>query len=302
MKATMTEKLNCILVPSDFSEPALHALRYAGELARELNARLILLYADPFVPPIDYSATVGGWDEESFEYQKVCAEEQLRIDAKANLDPTVSYDVVVRVAMPLAGILDQAAESSAGLIVMGTHGRSGFRRLIIGSVTEAVMRHAEVPVIAVPPRGAVKPSIRTVVCPVVYKAQCRDALPFAAGIGAPDARFIVISANPDEEMERDDYLAALRAWIPEAIAARCDVQTIGDEHAVNPIEGFAKSTHADLIVAAEPANRTAADVLRGTFAARLLQHSECPVLTVNAPAAKVAARHARHEAPAMAHQ
>jgi nucleotide-binding universal stress UspA family protein len=295
----VTERLNCILVPSDFSEPALHALRYAGELARELNARLVLLYADPFVPPIDFSATVGGWDEESFEYAKVCAKEQLRIDANANLDPAVSYDFVVRVAMPLAGILDQAHESSAGLIVMGTHGRSGFRRLIVGSVTEAVMRHAEVPVIAVPPRSAAKPSIKTVVCPVIYKAQCRDALIFAAEIAPPDARFIVISANLDEEIERDDYLASLRAWIPEAIAARCDVQTIGDEHGVNSIEGFAKSTHADLIVAAEPAIRTTADVLRGTFAARILQHSECPVLTVNAPAAKVAARHA---ATAMAHQ
>jgi nucleotide-binding universal stress UspA family protein len=238
-RAMMTEKLNCILVPSDFGETALHALRYASELARGLDARLILLYADPFVPPIDYSATAGGWDEESFEYAKVCAEEQLRIDAGANIDPAVSYDVVVRVASPLAGILDQAAESFAGLIVMGTHGRSGVKRLIIGSVAEAVMRHAEVPVIAVPPRGAATPLIKTVVCPVVYKAQCRDALTFAAEIAPPDARFIIVSANPDEEVERNDYLAALGAWIPESIAARCDVQTIGDEHAVNPIEGFA---------------------------------------------------------------
>ena len=298
----MTEKLNCILVPSDFSDPALHALRYAGKLARELNARLVLLYADPFVPPVDVSATVGGWDDETFEYVKLCAEEQLRIDARASLDAAVSYEVVVRVATPLAGILEQAHESSAGLIVMGTHGRSGFKRLIIGSVTEAVMRHAEVPVIAVPPRGVATPSIKTVVCPVIYKAQCRDALTFAAEIAPPDARFIIISANPNDEVEPADYLAALRAWIPEAIAARCEVRTFGDEHAVNPIEGFAKSTHADLIVAAEPAIRTTADVLRGTFAARLLQHSECPVLTVNAPTAKIAARYAHQEAPAMAHQ
>lgn len=297
----MTEKLNCILVPSDFSEPALHALRYAGKLAQERDARIIVLYADPFVPPVDFSATVGGWDEESFEYTKVCAEEQLRVDAKANLDPAVSYDVVVRVALPLAGILDQARESSAGLIVMGTHGRSGFRRLIIGSVTEAVMRHAEVPVIAVPPRGAVKPSIKTVVCPVIYKAQCRDALTFAAEIAPPDAKFLIVGANPDETVKRAQYLAALRAWIPEAVLKRCDVRTF-DELAADPIDGLAKTTHADLIVAAEPANRTAADVLRGTFAARLLQHSECPVLTVNAPAAKIAARHARQEVTAVAHQ
>jgi nucleotide-binding universal stress UspA family protein len=295
-----TTKLNRILVPTDFSESAGHALRYASGLARALGARITVLYADPFVPPIDYTATVGGWDESSFAELKTRAEEQLQRDAETNIDPSVLYDAVVRVAVPLEGILAQARESGAGLIVMGTHGRTGFRRLIIGSVTEAVMRHAQVPVIAVPPRSAMSPSItssiKTIVCPVIYNTQCLDALTFAAQIAPPDARFIVIRATPsDDVMDSADDLFALRAWVPEAIATRCEIRMFGNEHVANQIEGFAKSAHADLIVAAEPASRTAADVLHGTFAARLVQHSECPVLTVNVPAALVASRIAEQE-------
>jgi nucleotide-binding universal stress UspA family protein len=289
-------KLHRILVPTDFSETAGHALRYASDLARGLGASLIVVYADPFLPPIDFTATVGGWDESTFNLLKARAEEQLQRDAEANIDRSILYDTVVRVATPIDGILAQARESAAGLIVMGTHGRSGFRRLAIGSVTEAIMRRSDVPVIAVPPHSAATPSIKTIVCPVIYNAQCLDALTFAAQIAPPDARFVVVRATPADDVIREaDDLFELRAWVPEAIATRCELRMFGDEHVAKQIDGLAKSTHADLIVAAEPSDRSAADVLHGTFAARLVQHAECPVLTMNAPAALAASRIAEQQ-------
>jgi nucleotide-binding universal stress UspA family protein len=289
-------KINRILVPTDFSETADQALRYASGLARALGAKLTIVYADPFVPPIDFTATVGGWDEFSFVSLQARAQDHLRSDAEANIDPAVPYDIAIRVDPPLDGILAEARASAADLIVMGTHGRTGFRRLIIGSVTEAVMRYAKVPVIAVPPHAADLSSMRTIVCPVIDETSL-DALTFAAQIAPPDARFIVLRATVADDIEQAaDDLFALRAAIPEALAPRCELKLLGDEHAGNQIEGLAKTAHADLIVAAEPAGRSTSDVIRGTFAARLVQHSECPVLTVNELAAKAAARAAEQEA------
>gem|GEM_PF-430469 len=294
----MITKPTRILVPTDFSETATHALRYASDLARNIGARLTVVYADPFLPPIDYTASVGGWDEYSFTQLKARAGEQLRKDAKTNIDPSVPYDTIVRVAPPLAGILAQAAESGAGMIVMGTHGRSGFRRLIIGSVTEAVMRKAEVPVIAVP-GTATKPAgsaIGTVVCPAIYNDQCHDALTFAAAIAPADAKFIVIRATPEDDLIKTaDELVELQAWIPEPIATRCELKMFGSGHVAGQIEGYAEKAGADLIVVGEPAGRSANDLLHGTFAARVVQHSHCAVLTVNRPAAKRAARNADQE-------
>ena len=169
----MITKPNRILVPTDFSDTASHAIRYASDLAKRIGASLSVVYADAFTPPIDYSATVGAWGESSLARLKLLAEEQLDDDARANINPTVPYDTVVLVATPLDGILALARESGAGLIVMGTHGRTGVRRLLVGSVTEGVMRKAEVPVIAVPLWCDSSPAIKTVVCPAIYNDQCR---------------------------------------------------------------------------------------------------------------------------------
>jgi len=291
----MTAKIKRILVPTDFSDPADQAMRYASGLARMLGAELTIVYADPFVPPIDFAATVGAWDEFSFVSLQARAQDHLRSDAEANIDPAVPYDIAIRVDPPLDGILAEARASEADLIVMGTHGRTGFRRLIIGSVTEAVMRHAKVPVIAVPRHAVTPTSIQTIVCPVIGERSI-ETLTFAARIAPPDAKFIVIRAAHDDGEQAAADLFAIREAIPEALAPRCELKILGDEHAGNQIEGLAKTEHADLIVAAEPSDRSASDLIRGTFAARLVQHSECPVLTINELAAKAAGRAAERDA------
>jgi len=296
-----TGKISRILVPTDFSETADQALRYASDLARALGAHLTLVYADPFVPPIDYTATIGGWDEFSFINLQARAQDQLRRDAESNIDPAVPYDISIRVDPPLDGILTEARACEAELIVMGTHGRTGVRRLIIGSVTEAVMRYAKVPVIAVPLHATASSSIRTIVCPVIDDVPRFDALPVAAQIAPPDARFIVIRATSLHDVtETADDLFALHKAVPESLAARCEIKLLGDEHVGDQVNGLANLARADLIVAAEPADRSTSDMLRGTFAARLVQHSNCPVLTINELAAKAVARAERREQPAPA--
>jgi nucleotide-binding universal stress UspA family protein len=289
-------KLDRIFVPTDFSEIASHAMKYASSLADRLGATLTVAYCDRFLPPIDYTATVGAWDDTCLAELKARAEEQVQRDAEANIDPAVPFDTLVRVAAPIDGITDQARQSGAALIVMGTHGRTGFRRIIIGSVTEGVMRTAEVPVIAVAPRSSTSSSMKTIICPVIYNPQCHEALTLAERIAPPDARFILIRPAPaDGCAHPGDDLLALSAWVPQAIANRFEVKMFGNGHMAKQIEFFAKSVHADLIVAAEPAPRSAADMLHGTFAERLVRHAACPVLTVNASAEIVAARVGQEE-------
>ena len=289
----ITTKPARILVPTDFSETAAHAMRHASDLALRSGARLIVIYVDSFLPPIDVTATIGGWDDSLFRQLRDRAEGQLQREAAANIDALVPCETIVRVARPVEGIVAQARESEAELIVMGTHGRSGVRRLILGSVTEAVMRKAETPVLAVPPETERGQSIHTVVCPAVYNEQCRDALLFAAALAPADAKFVVIRATPaDDVIDTADDLADLRAWLPPSLAPRCELKMFGSGHVAEQIEAYADSVHADLLVAAEPGGRSAADVLYGTFAARLVQRGHCPVLTVNRPAAMRALREA----------
>jgi len=144
---TLTPKL--ILVPTDFSAPAAHALRYAAALGARFGAHLLVVYADTFIPPVDFTISAAGAFDLPREVLIDTAREHLQAFAETNIGASMPYDVSVVVANPIDAIVAEVRESGANLIVMGTHGRSGLRRLLFGSVTEAVMRVAPVPVIAV---------------------------------------------------------------------------------------------------------------------------------------------------------
>jgi nucleotide-binding universal stress UspA family protein len=131
-----------ILHPTDFSENSEAALRVARELARDLGARLILFHAAPFdvyvqdmAVPVDLSL----YREELEDMRRRVDQGDLKYPVETRLCQGEAADEITRAA----------AELGNGLIVMGTHGRSGLARLLFGSVTEFVLPRADCPVLAV---------------------------------------------------------------------------------------------------------------------------------------------------------
>lgn len=146
--------LTRLLCPIDFSEASTHALEQAAALARPAKARLFVLAVLPSISPFveqmtaEATAVEGGAADDLRRWREL-AEAQCRPFVDAGLD--VSLEVVE--AHPVEAILDRASTLGVNLVVMGTHGASGFRRLVLGSVTEKVLRRAAVPVLTVPPRA-----------------------------------------------------------------------------------------------------------------------------------------------------
>jgi nucleotide-binding universal stress UspA family protein len=137
-------KFRTILHPTDFSPGSAAAFAYACDLARDYDARLIVLHAfGPVVPMGDEGIVVSN----NVDDLRVCARNQL--DAIRPPNPTVRLEPVVRDGASTQAILDAAREFKADLIVMGTHGRTGLRRVVLGSVTEEVLREAPCPVLTV---------------------------------------------------------------------------------------------------------------------------------------------------------
>lgn len=293
----MEATTKCILVPTDFSEYADHAVSYAGTLAARIGARLLLMYADALVAPIDFSGAVGGWSEDTAAIVEASAMEALLVRARTRVDPSVPVRVVVRSSTTeIDGIIDQARESGASLIVMGTHGRSGVSRLLVGSVTEAVMRGATVPVLAIARSVSSTSPMKTIVCLVEYSVECYDALTFAAELAGPEARFVVArTLGTGDVAAAAVELATLRSWVPAAIASRCEFKLFTSGHVARQIEDLSRSVQADLIVASEPAQRSAKDIVLGSYAEQLLQHAGCPVLTVDSFTARLMDQQAIHD-------
>lgn len=135
-----------ILVPTDGSDASLDAVDEAAELADEQGARIHVLYVLDLTMLADAdSVTVVDAMEASGEE----AIEQAR--TRAREQGVEAVEASVKRGTPYRAILEYADENDIGLVVMGTHGRTGLNRLLLGSVTEKLVRLSPVPVLTVRP-------------------------------------------------------------------------------------------------------------------------------------------------------
>lgn len=136
-------KIKTILCPTDFSAEARSAFEVACALAREAHGRLVVLHVER--PPVTTVGGTAGVPPLPTEYDR----EHLREELNALRPPTPDVRVEHRLEYgePDYRIVEVAGELGADLIVMGTHGRTGLRRLLMGSVAEHVVRKAPCPVL-----------------------------------------------------------------------------------------------------------------------------------------------------------
>lgn len=146
-----------ILVPVDFNPLATAALEYASEVASRANATLIVVYADIFEPPVGLPALQAPALAAAIEESRAKTAEELAEYVNEYVDETLEMHTEVREALPAPAILAAIGEHQPDLVVMGTHGRGGLTRLLFGSVTEAVLREARVPVLTINRIDAVMP-------------------------------------------------------------------------------------------------------------------------------------------------
>ena len=140
-------KLKRILVPIDFSDCSKKALQYALPLAKEHQAAVTLLYV---VPPAYGAGEYGGMDYAQLEtsMSEGGSKELLKL-AMDEVRGQVSADTLVRVGSPALNIVEVARTLPADLIVISTHGRTGLKHVLLGSVAEHVVQRAPCPVFVV---------------------------------------------------------------------------------------------------------------------------------------------------------
>ena len=142
----------CILVPVDFSEPSNHALRVAVDLAKQYGGALRMLHVFD-VPPAYAGMDMTPMDLMTPMFDAARRQLDAAVDGVRAEVPDAS--AVLGQGSPWREILAEVEKSGADLVVMGTHGRRGLDRALLGSVTEKVVRLSPVPVLTV--RGGVAP-------------------------------------------------------------------------------------------------------------------------------------------------
>lgn len=133
-----------ILVPIDFSEPSDRALAMALDLARTSDARVTLLHIWS-IPNTGYAEALS-WPIDDMERAARTALHDA-LESTVKLYPKT--EAVLREGKEWKEILEAVDERGCDLVVMGTHGRRGLPRLVLGSVAEKVVRLSSVPVITI---------------------------------------------------------------------------------------------------------------------------------------------------------
>jgi universal stress protein A len=139
-----------IICPTDFSEPACKAIRAAGELAEKFSAELILIHVVGAIPALDAPTGMVGFDVSAYQKELTeSAEKSLQERVEKHIPKAVAARTLVVHGDPPHEIVRAANEEKCDLIVMSTHGATGWRERIFGSVTEKVVRFADCPVLTV---------------------------------------------------------------------------------------------------------------------------------------------------------
>jgi universal stress protein A len=147
-----------ILCATDFSDTAEAAWEAACELARTHRAELILVHVFtelPVYPEVAVIEVQRVWEE-----QRAWVDKELTDRAAAAGGHGLTARSLLKTGVAPEGIVEAATEVQADLIVIGTHGRTGLTRLVIGSVAERVVRLAPCPVLCIKPRAAARDATR----------------------------------------------------------------------------------------------------------------------------------------------
>ena len=281
-----------IVCAVDFSRHSAMALKYADALRRRGRARLVVVFAvDPFLS----AAAATAYDSRALTSTALIELRRfVRGTLGAEATGTLSCQVVT--GKPARAIVAAAGRIQADVLVVGTHGLSGVKKAFFGSTSDAILRRAPMPVLAIP-RKCRAPRRRWpqagIVAAVHFEPHVREdaavlsevaesfGAPLDLVITVPNMRVPVWLRVNKPALNRH-RIAAAQAWLDrrlEAVprSAGATHVLVGDK--ADDIAAFAAGRRADLLVVSVPAARMRRVVDSGT-AYRLLCVSRCPVLVL----------------------
>jgi nucleotide-binding universal stress UspA family protein len=302
-----------ILCPVDFSEFSRRALHQATRLARWYGAELHVLHVR--TPPVGGPLLPSGLAPAA---GALVAAVDAPGDLAAFVAPAHAVNVAVKTHVaegdPEARILELARQAAVDIVVMGTHGRGGFERLMLGSAAESMLRRAPCPVLttcrADAPFLREGPPFRSLLCPIDFSPSSLDALDLALSLAAEgDAHLTLLHVmeplapdrlgsgigvtDDDARREREaEATVRLRRALPARAGDWCRpraVLAVGDfrDEALRVAQDY----EADLIVMGVHGRNALDLALFGSNTRHLVRAASCPVLTVRqtVPAAPRAA-------------
>jgi nucleotide-binding universal stress UspA family protein len=311
-------KIKSILCPVDFSDHSRHALAHAVQLARwfESSVTVLHVYPPPIAPPPMLFGGLPGPLPPAEPYRpETVSPDRTYDDVYARLTHFTSTFDTSGLALNVAahegaatqGILDMALRLPSDLIVLGTHGHSGFEHLVLGSVTEKVLRKAPCPVLTVPPQVAEAPHeaqriFERILCAIDFSEASLKGLEYALSLaketnaellllyvieGVPDAPDWQQPAGPAAReyvaLSEAEARKRFRVVMPHDADTWCRPDTIlATGKSYREILRVARERDAHLIVMGVHGTGAVDRFFFGSTTNHVVRTATCPVLTLRA--------------------
>jgi nucleotide-binding universal stress UspA family protein len=291
-------KINRILCPIDFSEFSVKAYDHAQSLAWHYKAGLLLEHVTESLPPMyPYYAFPDAYVEISQQLRSN-AEQQLQEFAKTHTRPGVGPECSVHEGAVANVILDLAEVQAVSLIVMGTHGLRGIDRVLLGSVTDKVLRKAHCPVLAVrkPAHDLVTQSgildvipLQRILCCTDFSDPSEQALEYAVSLAREyeaELTLLHVLEGVAESADIEDEIGKAKASLEKCLSLETDknyktktLVRIGSPY--QQIIELALESRTDLIVMGVRGRNALDLAVFGSTTYRVVQLGPCPVLVVH---------------------
>jgi nucleotide-binding universal stress UspA family protein len=274
-----------ILIATDMSDFAAEAVRFGDDLRRRLRASVTVVYAnEPFIPYDMFDAAAYTSVDQAAVRENL--EQRVHAHLAASVPDASAFNVRFMDGHPAHVINVTANEINADLIVMGTHGRTGLQRVLMGSVAERVVHESKRPVLTVTPAAATAGPVKSILCPVNFTDIAHVALDYACVMAKTlNAELIVVHVMGDLEASLHPFVEEdFSPWVEEAIRDRCRyVQLIVREgQAAEQVLRLSDERNSMIVIGAQHRRFSDSTVI-GTTTERVIRFAKQPVLTVIRP-------------------
>jgi nucleotide-binding universal stress UspA family protein len=273
--------INYITVPTDFSAAATVAIEHAVDIAKRFKAEIHLVHV------LEDSAYTGIFAPSSKSEYKDKERAQLRLqdDAEKLRKETglhISHQVVT--GRIYEEIVRVAEEEKADLVVMGTHGTSGWAEFFVGSNAFKVVTQTDCPVLSIQ-QNATKTELKNIILPIDQTPGSRQKVKHAAAFAKQFGSTIHVATllTDDDPEVRFDFKKKVRQiteYLDREEIAHTEAVLVGSNLATMTMN-FAESKSGNLIIMMTEQEPNITGFLMGPFAQQVVNHSRIPVLSIS---------------------
>jgi nucleotide-binding universal stress UspA family protein len=276
--------MKTIIVPTDFSPVAMNALRYALDMARAIDARIILL--NTYQVPVSYSdAPVSPVTTISIDDIKIASEQRLA-DLNQEVARISGGSAKVNTEARLGNTVDTLEEMCSSLkpfaVVMGSHGSTGIERMIMGSTTLSVIRNLRHPVIVVPPGTSYK-EIKKIGLACDFK-DVVETIPvdyIKAIVNEFDAELYVLNVNPEGETY-DANTPLESAWLDSLLGdIKPNYYFLQRDDIVEGINEFSEKHNLDVVIVIPKKHNLLEKIFHKSRSKELVRNAHIPIVSIH---------------------